>query len=70
MIAKVEEFETVDTSQKLEDRKMKNNKNLKDKKIRGDPGQVAQVVRQLSWHAKVVGSIPSQGTYKSQPVSA
>ena len=34
------------------------------------PGQVAQLVRALSWYAKVAGSIPGQGTYKNQPMNA
>ena len=32
------------------------------------PGCVAQLVRALSQNAKVVGSIPDQGTYKNQPI--
>ena len=34
------------------------------------PGQVAHLVRALSPYAKVVGSIPSQGSYKNQPMNA
>ena len=33
------------------------------------PGQVAQLIRALSWYAKVAGSIPGQGTFKNQPMS-
>ena len=32
--------------------------------------QVAQLIRMLSQHAKVVGLIPGQGTYKNQPINA
>ena len=32
------------------------------------PGWVAQLVRALSWYARVSGSIPGQGTCKTQPV--
>ena len=34
------------------------------------PGQVAQLVRAVSGYAKIVGLIPSQGTYKKQPMNA
>ena len=34
------------------------------------PGRVALLVRALSQYAKVVGSIPGQGTHKNQPVNA
>ena len=34
------------------------------------PGQVAQLVRALSYYAKVMGLIRSQGTYESQPMNA
>ena len=34
------------------------------KKCNTSPGQVAQLVRAPSRHAKVMGSIPDQGTYK------
>lgn len=34
------------------------------------PDRVAQLLRVSSWHTKVVGSIPSQGTYKHQLMSA
>ena len=40
------------------------------KKLLSGLGWAAQLVRVSSWHAKVVGSIPGQGTYKNQPVSA
>ena len=33
------------------------------------PGQVAQLVRELSQYAKVVGLISHQGTYKNQPMN-
>ena len=33
------------------------------------PGQVAQLVRALSWYPKVASSIPGQGTYKKQPMN-
>ena len=32
------------------------------------PGWIAHLVRALPQYGKVVGSIPSQGTYKIQPV--
>ena len=35
-----------------------------------DPGQLAQLVRVSSPYAKVVGSIPGQGTYKKQSMNA
>ena len=34
------------------------------------PGQVAQLVRASSGYAKVVSSIPGQGTYENQPMTA
>ena len=34
------------------------------------PGWVARLVRALSQHAKVAGSVPSQGTYKNQARNA
>ena len=34
------------------------------------PGWVAQLVGASSWRAKVMGSIPSRGTYKNQPMNA
>ena len=34
------------------------------------PGWVAQLVRALAQNIKVVGSMPSQGTYKKQPSNA
>lgn len=34
------------------------------------PGQVAELVGAPSPYAKVTGSVPGQGTYRSQPVSA
>ena len=34
------------------------------------PSWVAQLVRASSWYTEVVGSIPGQGTYKSQPMNA
>ena len=39
------------------------------KNIMVGPGWVAQLVRMLSWYAKVVGSIPGQGTCKNQPMN-
>ena len=42
-------------------------KKKKKKKKPQDPGPVAQLVRGSSWYAKVVVSIPSQGTNKNQP---
>ena len=39
------------------------------KKILG-PGRVAQLVRTSSQYTKVADPIPSQGTYKNQPVNA
>ena len=39
-------------------------------KIMQGPGQVAQVGRALSQYTMVVGSIPGQGTYRKQPMSA
>ena len=38
--------------------------------LRQSPGQVAQLVRASSQNTKVEGSIPGQGTYKNQPMSA
>ena len=35
-----------------------------------DPSQIAEWIRASSWYTKVVGSIPSQGAYKSQPMNA
>ena len=40
------------------------------KKPNRNSGQVAQLVRVAGWYAKVVGSIPGQGTYKNQPANA
>ena len=34
------------------------------------PDWVAQLIRALSQYAKVMGSIPSQGTCKNQPMNA
>lgn len=34
------------------------------------PGQVVPLVRASSRHVKVSGSIPSQSTYKDQPMNA
>ena len=34
------------------------------------PGRVGQLVRALSQQVKVTGSIPSEGTYKKQPMNA
>ena len=34
------------------------------------PGHIAQLVRASSRYTKVAGSIPGQGTYKNQPMSA
>ena len=39
-------------------------------KNKGSPGWVARLVRASSRYAKVVGSIPCQGTYKNQPMNA
>ena len=33
-------------------------------------GQITQLVRVSSWYIKVMGLIPSQGTYKNQPMNA
>ena len=38
--------------------------------LRQSPGQVAQLVRASSQNTKVEGSIPGQGTYKTQPMNA
>ena len=40
------------------------------KNIRRAQTRVAQLVRTVSQNTKVVGSIPSQGTYKNQLVNA
>ena len=42
----------------------------KVKKLHNILGQLAQLVRALSPHSKVVGSISIQGTYKNQPMNA
>ena len=34
-----------------------------------EPGRVAPLVRALSQYANVAGLIPSQGTYKKQPMN-
>ena len=44
--------------------------NLLFKSVRLCPGQVAQLVGVLSPYTRVPGSIPGQGTYKNQPMSA
>ena len=44
------------------------NKTSKIEKYR--PGWVAQFIKTSSQYAKVVGSIPGQGTYKDQQMSA
>ena len=36
----------------------------------GGPGPVAQLVTALSLYAKVVGSVPGQGTYNNQLMNA
>ena len=41
-----------------------------DKKVKGNHGCVAELVRALSRYVKVVGSIPGHGTYKKQPMNA
>ena len=34
------------------------------------PGGVVQLGGELSWYAKVEGSVPSEGTCKKQPMNA
>ena len=41
-----------------------------DKAGRWGPGWVAQLVRASSQYTKVAGSIPGQGTRKTQPMNA
>ena len=38
------------------------------KPLHQDPGQAAQLVKASSQCTKVAGLIPSQGTYKNQPM--
>ena len=45
-------------------------KKKKKKEFQSGPGWVAQLVRASSLCTKVVGLIPSQGTYKNQPMNA
>ena len=40
------------------------------KKYKWCPGQIAQLIRGSFHYAKVVGSIPSEGTYKNQSINA
>ena len=43
---------------------------LHDRNWGKSPGRPAQLVRALSQYTKVAGSIPGEGTYKKQPMSA
>ena len=52
----------------LEHRRIICKKHISKLTLNCGPGQVAQLVRALTQYTKVVGSIPSQGTYKEQQI--